>query len=118
MHSSHNHDRRKWRRSQGRVSRLTVWAGEKSNQEAVVLDESLAGIALLVEDGTAFHVDQEVRLTHRKREVFATVRHVLLREDGNYHLGLEWGPCEVKPASLLFLLKPEIPINASQAPAS
>jgi hypothetical protein len=49
-------------------------------------------------------VGQEVRLTCGEREVFATVKHVRLREDGNYHLGLEWGPCEIKPASLLLLL--------------
>ena len=102
--SSNSLGRRQWPRSGGKVSSLTLWTGETSCQDAVVLDESLTGIALLVKDVSTVQIDQEVRLAHGERELFATVKHVRVREDGGYRLGLEWGPSEVKPASLLFLL--------------
>jgi hypothetical protein len=98
-------NRRQWPRHESNISRLAVWTDETVSQDAVVLDESLTGLALLVKDGAAFQVDQEVRLAQGERELFATVRHVQAREDGKYRLGFdEWGPSAVKPASLLFLL--------------
>ncbi len=97
-------DRRGCRRGTGKIPRLRLRVGNTFCQDAEVLDESLAGISLLVTDATVVQVGQEIRLVHGERSVPAIVKHVLQREDGKYRLGLEWGPCEVKPASLLFLL--------------
>ena len=108
MHSSHGDgnapDRRRYRRGEGKIARLTVGTEDAVSQDAVVLDESLTGIGLLVKDGAIFHLDQEARLTYEERGIVAIVRHIRLREDGQYHLGLEWGPSAVKPASLLLLM--------------
>lgn len=97
-------DRRQWPRGTGKILQLLLRAGDTSCQDAEVLDESVTGISLLVEDGTSVHVGQELRLAHGKSSVPAIVKHVYQREDSKYHLGLEWGPCEIKPASLLLLL--------------
>ena len=94
-----NFDRRQCRRGTGRIPNLQLWVGDTFCQDAEVLDESLEGISLLVMDATVVQHGQEIRLTHGERSVPAIVRHVHQREDGKYQLGLEWGPCEVKPAS-------------------
>ena len=97
-------DRRRWPRAASKLSQLTVWRDSTLCQDAVVLDESLTGFSLLVEDGWDFHEDQEVRLTYDSQEAFAVVRHVDRRTDGKYHVGLQWGPAEISPAFLNLLL--------------
>ena len=97
-------DRRQWPRGTGKIPQLRLLAGDTSCQDVEVLDESVTGISLLVKDGTGIQVGQEIRLTHGESSVTAIVKHVYQREDAKYHLGLEWGPCEIKPASLLLLL--------------
>jgi hypothetical protein len=105
MSAKLKHDnRRQWPRGASRLSRLTLWTNDTVCQEAQVLDESLTGVALLVGDGTACCLGQEVRLTHGDRGLSATVRRIQPEGEGKWRLGLEWGPCEVKPASLLLLL--------------
>ncbi len=97
-------DRRQWPRAASKVPRLIVWTDSAVCHDAAVLDESLTGVSLLVDDGSAFHADQEVRLAYGSQEAFATVRHVHRRADGKCHVGLEWGPSEIRPASLKLLL--------------
>ena len=97
-------ERRQWPRAAGKVPQLIVWTDSTVHQDAAVLDESLTGVSLLVKDGSDFHDNQEVRLVYGSQEAFATVKHVHRRPDGKYHVGLEWGPSEVKPASLKLLL--------------
>ena len=97
-------DRRQWPRGASKLSRLIVWTDSTHNQEATVLDESLTGVSLLVKDGSDFHNDQEVRLTYGSREAFAMVRHVQRSPNGKCHIGLEWGPSEIRPASWKLLL--------------
>ena len=83
-------DRREWPRQQNEISSFTLWTNDTVRQDGVVLDESLAGISLLIKDGRAFQVGQVVRLTSGEREALADVRHVQTREDGKYRVGLEW----------------------------
>ena len=97
-------DRRQWPRAAGKVPRLIVWTDSAVYQDAAVLDESLTGVSLLVKEASAFHAEQEVRLAYGSQEAFATVRHVHRRPDGKYHVGLEWGPSEIKPGALKLLL--------------
>ena len=87
-----------WRRL-----KLLLWAGDSFCQDAEVVDESVGGVAVLVKDGTVFQIGQEVRLTHEVCYVPATVKHVHEREDGKFHVGLEWS-CEDKSASSILSL--------------
>ncbi len=97
-------ERRQWPRTAGKLPQLIVWTDSAVQHAAAVLDESLTGVSLLVKDGLNFHEDQEVRLTYGSQEAFAVVRHVHRRADGKYHVGLEWGPSEIRPVSLKLLL--------------
>lgn len=106
-----NFNRRQWPRETGKIRQVLLWAGD-ALRDAEVLDESVGGIALSVRDGTVVQVGQEVRLTHGGRSAPAIVKHVYQREDGKFHLGLEWGavndgPCEARCASLSSLLSHE-----------
>lgn len=96
-------DRRLLPRQESKISSLMIWTNDTVCQEAVALDESLTGIALLVRNGGAIQVGQEVRLTRGECEVLAIVRHVHSQKDGKYRLGLEWGAAEIEPMSRLLL---------------
>jgi len=97
-------ERRQWKRRASKIPQMLVTADAAISQEAVVLDESLTGVSVLVTEGANFQSGQVVQLSQGDRSVSAIVRNVRRQGDGNYHLGLEWGPCEIKPASLLFLM--------------
>ena len=71
--------------------RLLLWAGNSFCQDAEMLDESAAGIALLVRDGSVVQVGQKVRLLDGRCSLPAIVKHIYERDDGKYHLGLVWG---------------------------
>ena len=99
---------RKWPRETSKIRQVLLWVGD-ALRDAVVFDESVGGISLSIRDGTVVQVGQEVRLTHGGRSVCAIVKHVHQREDGKYHLGLEWGAendGDDKSAFLLSLLSP------------
>jgi hypothetical protein len=97
-------DRRQWPRWQSQIDDLVLWTDPSTSLRAVVLDESLTGLAVLVTGDAGFRVGQEVRLTYGQCDVFATVRNIVGREDGSYRLGLEWGPADIKPAAVMTLL--------------
>ena len=97
-------DRRRYPRGAGKIPLLTLRITAEESCDAEIVDESLTGISLLVQDAVNIQVGQEVRLSHGERSVQVIVKHVRPRKQGGYHLGLQWGPCEVKPASLLLLL--------------
>ncbi len=104
-------NRRQWPRETSKIRQVLLWAGD-ALRDAVVLDESVGGIALSIRDGTVVQVDQEVQLTHGNRSVSAIVKHVYQREDGKYRLDLEWGAvndgfCNDRSAFLLSLLSPQ-----------
>ena len=112
MRKPNGPERRQWQRHAGQIPQLLMTAEEAISQEAVVLDESLSGISILVREGADLHRGQEVRLTEGQRSTPAIVRHVQRREDGKYHLRLECGPCDVKPAAPLFLMpQPGNPVS-------
>lgn len=105
MGSAQHRERRQWRRGNSRLKDLTVQVGDAPGMPAAVLNESLTGISLGMTDASMLEMGQEVRLCRGARAVPAIVRHVLARPDtGDYQVGMEWGACEVKPASLLLLL--------------
>ena len=61
-------DRRQWPRAAGKLPQLIVWTDAAVHHEAAVLDESLTGVSLLLNDGADFHEDQEVRLSYGSQE--------------------------------------------------
>lgn len=97
-------NQRQWPMERYKIHPLLLWAGD-ALRDAEVLDVSVGGIAVSVKNGTAVKVGQEVLLTHGSHCVPAIVKHVYQREDGKYHLGLEWSACEgTSESSILSLL--------------
>ena len=87
-------DRRQWPRGPSDVTEVTLWTGLKDSQRVEVLNESLTGIAVLVEDASKLHVEQEIRLSYKEQRMWAIVKHIRPAEGGRYWLGLEWGCSE------------------------
>ena len=95
-------DRRLWPRIAREDTEVTLWTSINESQQATVVDESLTGIALLVDDASGLHPDSEVRLIYRGEPMWALVRHVTPADDAKKKVGLEWGCAESRIAPLSF----------------
>ena len=66
-----------------------VWQHAGDEILAEVHDESLGGIALILEDVTTFQVGAEAEISFQHSLTRATVRHFERRDDGTYLVGFE-----------------------------
>jgi hypothetical protein len=79
---------------------VTIWTNGGKPQKAVVLDVSLNGIGLLVEEPPTLATEQAVRVDYDGRPMCAVVRNLRPGRDGIHRVGLEWSGDELRPLSL------------------
>lgn len=87
-------DRRQWPRQSGNFQEVILWTSEHTSQPAVIHDESLTGLALLVDNISELKVDRDVRIVFPERKMWAIVRHISRHTPGWHRIGLEWGRSE------------------------
>ena len=87
-------DRRQWSRTASDVNQVQVWTTATDYHLAEIHDESLTGLAVLIDDVSKLSVDREVRLTFPDRQLWAIVRHIQPPVNGKYRVGLAWGCAE------------------------
>jgi hypothetical protein len=66
-----------------------VWQNGGDEILAEVHDESLGGIALILNDVSPFQVGQQAKIAFQHSVMHAIVRHVEPQEDGTYVVGFE-----------------------------
>lgn len=87
-------DRRQWPRQSGNSQEVIVWTSENTSQPAVIHDESLTGLALLVDNVSELRIERDVKIVFPERQMWAIVRHISRHEPGWHRVGLEWGRSE------------------------
>ncbi len=87
-------DRRQWPRQSGDSREVILWTSENESQPAVVHDESLTGLALLVNNISDLKMDRDVKIVFPERQMWAIVRHISRHGTGCHRVGLEWGRSE------------------------
>ncbi len=83
-------DRRGWIRAASAFSQLCVRCDDNLTVMCQVLDESVGGVGLVVDDAAIFEIGQEVELIYAALPMIATVRSCVEWADGKYRVGLQW----------------------------
>ena len=93
-------DRRHWTRAPGLVDFVVLWPGEPCATQAPVIDESLAGLAVTVEDVARLQTDQQLRIEYAGQPLWVQVRHIAPDGSGSYKIGLQWPSATLAPEEL------------------
>lgn len=82
-------NRRQWTRYPTQGKQITV-VTDRSQQAAVVVDESFGGIGLLMDNPVPVSVGGEITLVYRGVPMRGIVRRIQTEEDGRFLAGIEW----------------------------
>jgi hypothetical protein len=93
-------ERRRWHRIPGHCLEVTLWTDAGKPQKATVLDVSLNGIGVLIDNTPTLATEQTVRVDYDGRPMCAIVRNLRPGRGGIHRVGLEWSGDELRPLSL------------------
>ncbi len=83
-------ERRAWIRASSEFSHIFVRCSESLTVLCPVLDESVVGVGLEVDDANIFEIGQQVELLYAATPMGATVRSCIEWTGGKYRVGLQW----------------------------
>lgn len=83
-------ERRAWIRATSEFSHIFVRCDDNLTVLCPVLDESVGGVGLEVDDANIFEIGQEVELVYAAIPMNAMVRSCIEWTGGKYRVGLQW----------------------------
>lgn len=98
-------DRRLWPRGPGVVAEVLLRDKGGNTCPAAVLDESLTGLAIVLDDTLRLARGEEVQVRYEDVWSFALVRHVKHSGRNTCQVGLEWGCSESRFAGLAAVIE-------------
>jgi len=79
------------------AERAAIWYPHGVEMLAEVYDESLEGLALIVDDATAFQTGMQVEIAYAGTLLQGTVRHLSSCDDGRTKIGFQTTPLTKRP---------------------